>query len=324
MTSAGLARGRWTSAALLGAALVLAGCEDGQGPGFLQPKAEAETDTPFVSAPPPIAGVERDVEAPDIFDANEPGLWDGRPSLGGVWVAYPGVTDPQRVIIRNTENNKSVVGALFRRERDNPGPKLQVSSDAASALEMLAGAPTKLSVIALRKEQIPQEVEAAPAAASEPEADTLPEPLPRPTDSEAAQLPAATEIESSTIDPVAVAGAAIDNAAGNVAGNVGGVTPDVEQIATAPEPAATTTGQLFTMTKPFVQVGVFSVQTNADAAADTLRANGVIPQVKETTNSENNVIYRVVAGPANSRADRRTLIQQVKGLGFSDAYAVTN
>ena len=29
-------------------------------------------------------------------------------------------------------------GALFRRERENPGPILQVSSDAANALDMLA------------------------------------------------------------------------------------------------------------------------------------------------------------------------------------------
>lgn len=322
MTSAGIVHRRWTSAVLLGAGLVLAGCEDGQVPGFLQPKAEAEADTGFASVPTAIEGQERDVEAPDVFDVNEPGLWDGRPSLGGVWVAYPGVTDPQRVIIRNTENNKSVVGALFRRERDNPGPRLQVSSDAAAALEMLAGAPTKLSVIALRKEQIPQEV--APAEtltdAEAPLTDAAPaaQPLPRPAETAAASLPAADEIQSSAIDPVAVAGAAIDTAAG--------VTPEADQVAAAPAPApqARPAGQLFAMTKPFVQVGIFSVQSNAEAAAQQLRANGIVPQVKDTTNSANKAIYRVVAGPAGTRADRRALIQQIRGLGFTDAYAVTD
>ncbi|WP_444462584.1 hypothetical protein [Rhodobacter capsulatus] len=106
--------------------------------------------------------VERDVEAPEVFSANDEGLWDGRPSLGGVWVAHPTVKDPERVIIRNPANGKFVIGALFRRERENPGPKLQVSSDAAAALDMLAGAPTKLSVVALRREEQPDPAAAAP------------------------------------------------------------------------------------------------------------------------------------------------------------------
>lgn len=82
--------------------------------------------------------VERDVEAPDVFQANENGLWDGRPSLGGVWVASTDATDPERVIIRNETNGKFVIGALFRRERELPGPKLQVSSDAGLAAQRAA------------------------------------------------------------------------------------------------------------------------------------------------------------------------------------------
>jgi rare lipoprotein A len=83
------------------------------------------------------------------------GLWDGRPSLGGVWVAHPDATDPERVMIRNTETGSFVIGALFRRERENPGPRFQISSDAAAALDILAGAPTELQVIALRREEAP-------------------------------------------------------------------------------------------------------------------------------------------------------------------------
>ena len=30
--------------------------------------------------------VERDIEAADVFRTSEAGLWDGRPSLGGIWV----------------------------------------------------------------------------------------------------------------------------------------------------------------------------------------------------------------------------------------------
>ena len=120
---------------------LLAGCEEGPNMAFLQPKDKAETPAETSKS---TKLVERDVEAPDVFDVNEAALWDGRPSLGGVWVAHPDVTDPERVIIRNPTNGKFVIGALFRREREIPGPRIQVSSDAAQALSMLAGAPVEL------------------------------------------------------------------------------------------------------------------------------------------------------------------------------------
>lgn len=107
--------------------------------------------------------VDRDVEAPEIFQTTDTALWDGRPSLGGVWIASPDVTDPERVILRNPANGNFVIGALFRRERDNPGPKLQISSDAAEALGVLAGQPAQVSVTALRREETPA---AAPSVAA--------------------------------------------------------------------------------------------------------------------------------------------------------------
>ena len=99
--------------------------------------------------------VDRDVEAPDDFQTTDKALWDGRPSLGGVWVAATNVKDPMRVIMRNPANGKFVIGALFRREADNPGPKLQISSDAADALGLVAGEPATIAVTALRREEVP-------------------------------------------------------------------------------------------------------------------------------------------------------------------------
>ena len=101
--------------------------------------------------------VERDVEAPDVVNISEAGLWDGRPSLGGIWVAHPDAKDPEKVIIRNPQNGKFVIGALFGREREFSGPSLQLSSDAAEALGILAGQPTNVSVVALRRQSIPVE-----------------------------------------------------------------------------------------------------------------------------------------------------------------------
>ena len=120
-------------------------------------------------------GSAQEVEAPEVYQVTDSALWDGRPSLGGIWVAAPDVVDPERVVILNPATGKSVTGALFRRERDNPGPLLQVSSDAAEALGMLAGQPTSLRVTALRKATEPEPA-AAPAestvvaAAESPEA----------------------------------------------------------------------------------------------------------------------------------------------------------
>jgi rare lipoprotein A len=115
--------------------------------------------------------VERDVPAPQVFQVTETGLWDGRPSLGGVWVAHPTARDPERVLIRNTVTGAEVVGALFRRERENPGPRFQISSEAAVALGILAGQPVALQVTALRLERIevappPPVPTAAPSAAT--------------------------------------------------------------------------------------------------------------------------------------------------------------
>ncbi len=98
--------------------------------------------------------VELDTEAPDVFRTSEAGLWDGRPSLGGIWVAHPDTDIPERVIIRNGSNKKFVIGALFRRETLRPGPRLLLSSEAAEALEMPAGVPANLTVVALRKRSI--------------------------------------------------------------------------------------------------------------------------------------------------------------------------
>lgn len=147
----------------------LAGCEEGLNPKEAPTEDAASEDADntnrFELFPEAASGKQRDVEAPEVFQTTEAGLWDGRPSLGGIWVAHPDVTQPERVLIKNTVNNKSVTGALFRRERNLPGPALQVSSSAAEQLGMLAGAPTKVQVVALRRETIeepPVPVESEP------------------------------------------------------------------------------------------------------------------------------------------------------------------
>lgn len=215
--------------------IALAGCvEDGEG---LFSSRDADAD-----GPAPIGAtrlVERDVEAPEIFEATTEGLWDGRPSLGGVWVAHPDVTDPERVIIRNDENGRFVIGALFRRERDNPGPDLQLSSDAAAAIGALAGDPTMLNVTALRREEVSETAEAAP--------DTF-------------APGAAGAITSTPLDgadsTIAAAAAAIEAA------------PSAARTPAAGAPEAA-----------YIQIGIFSVQENATNTGQALRSVGLEPTI---------------------------------------------
>lgn len=237
-----------------------------------------------------MALVERDIEAPEVFSITEPGLWDGRPSLGGVWVAHPTVTDPERVIVRNTANGKFVIGALFRRELENPGPALQVSSDAAEALGILAGAPTTLSVIALRREEGPAPAATAITDFDEPEVIAA-APLQDAPAVTAAPLPAAAPAPAAEVAPAPAAPAA------------------------APAPA--------TIDKPFLQIGIFSVEANADATAERLRSNGLTAKVLAQS-SQGKSFWRVVVGPAPTVGDRAAVLEKIKGLGFPDAYAVTN
>lgn len=77
------------------------------------------------------------------------------------------------------------------------------------------------------------------------------------------------------------------------------------------------------MTKPYIQIGTFSVEANANSAADRLRKNGMAADVLSAKSGDKNV-WRVVVGPAATRADRKALLQDVKDLGFQDAFTASN
>lgn len=337
---AGILRTSRNGVALASIAMVLSACEDGPKLDFLKPKPNADiTSSDGSSVPAANAGstklVERDVEAPDVFQVTEAGLWDGRPSLGGVWVAHPDVSEPERVIIRNAANNKFVIGALFRRERDIPGPRIQASSDAAGALGMLAGAPVQLNVTALRREEVaPDPVPAAPlreddlvadaaSAIDAPAGQATPDPV------ETAAAPAKKKFQWPWQRKKAEAQAPLDamNAATDAA--VASVEP-VETAtlapASSPKPAAPAPKpqpKPSTLKKPFIQIGIFSVEANANRTANQIRSTGIVPTVYEQS-SNGKKFWRVVVGPSRSKSEQSGLLKKIKGIGFSDAYYVTN
>lgn len=395
----------FTGASLL--TLAVSGCMESS-----DSAGEAAGDaTAFSERPASGRLVERDVEAPEVFQTTDQGLWDGRPSLGGVWVAYPDVVDPERVIIRNDSNGKFVIGALFKRERENPGPKLQVSSDAAAALGMLAGSPTGLNVTALRREEpapsaeepsdaLPEAVVAATAVDEDATAEASDETISgaaaaieRADDATVDEMTAAEAIEpaetkkgwnpfrrkpkdtapTEEIEAIAMAEPIVAEAVEAAPVEVATVSepivvPETQKTATrkpwnpfrrkqkevitpaaatavtgtalkageitsqtldsgprviADEPAAAPEARMTSskLDKPYVQIGIFSVESNANNTATALRQNGVVPQVYEQESS-GKTFWRVVAGPANSKVDRTSLLKKVKGMGFADAYPV--
>ena len=247
----------------------LAGCADGFNP--FSRDAAADTS---VATQKSVRLIDRDVEDPNIFAAEEAALWDGRPSLGGVWVASPDAVDPERVIMRNPANGKFVIGALFRRERDNPGPNLQISSDAASALGLLAGQPATISVTALRREEARAEVDA-----NQPILDT------------------AETVQTETLGPIAGAAAALDR-----------VAPQSAPPVSAPVATIAASGQA-------IQIGIFSIEANANRAVATLNAAGVSASVRAST-SQGKPLWSVTA-----RGDAASL-SKIKAAGFNDAYFV--
>ena len=279
-----------------------AACQPGQNP-FARGNGEPPADTSVATANS-VQLIDRDVEAPDVFQVADSALWDGRPSLGGVWVASPDAVDPERVIMRNPANGKFVIGALFKRERDNPGPKLQISSDAAAALGLLAGQPGKISVTALRREEAPAEVDAASPILAAAETVTT-ETLAASANAPAPKAGTKTAL-TAAVAPVAPAAVVPATAAPATAAPAALAPAAVAQRAPAAPVINAVTG-------PYIQIGIFSIEANAQRAVATLTAAGVAAQMRTET-AKGKTYWSVAA-----RGDAAVLAK-VKAAGFKDAY----
>ncbi|PUB12474.1 SPOR domain-containing protein [Yoonia sediminilitoris] len=302
--------------AMLAASIALAGCDDNGNFAFPSASSDASEANILAGVPVQTQTVEEDVERPDIFEVSDRGLWDGRPSLGGAWVAHPDVTDPERALIRNVATGETIIGALFRRERENPGPLLQVSSDVADALGILAGAPTELYVVALRRSEVtiapPQEPEEAAVIAD---------------------LETPQDVETTPLDPIAGAAAAIDAAEGAATPIMATALPAAAAaptVATDPEPlpepeqppvVAAPVLEPTTLDGPIVQIGIFSIEANANSAAARLEGLNIATSVV-AQEVGGRTVWRVVAGVPEDTSARDAAIAQIKDLGFVDAFVV--
>lgn len=320
----------------LGAVLSLAACQMGKTPAA-SPTVPQKVEAGAVVA---SAGTQRDVEAPEIFHVTDKALWDGRPSLGNIWVAHKSVTEPERVIIRNKANGMVVQGALFRREFDNPGPPIQLSSDAADALGILAGQPATVEIVALKRVDVappPAAKPAATAAAATAATASTAKPQAKPAApkgaasvTQAAQPPA-KPAKPAKADPVATQAAAAIEAATAANGKAAAkpqtaatAAPAAKGATAAPaDKGAAPTKPLNAMTprKPFVQVGVFSTEDNAKGAAKAMQKAGLAPQIKQDK-AQGKPVWRVLVGPAATITDLEQMAALVKKLGYPDSYPV--
>jgi len=90
-------------------------------------------------------------EKPEILDISTSVIWDGNQTLGGNWISHPDVASPERVLIKNISNGKSIVGAIFQQTKKmNPGSAL-ISSDAAKALSVTQNEETKVQIVAVKE-----------------------------------------------------------------------------------------------------------------------------------------------------------------------------
>ena len=88
----------------------------------------------------------------------------------------------------------------------------------------------------------------------------------------------------------------------------------------APAPAAPPQ-QASSLDEPYIQIGLFSVQKNAENTGQALRTQGIVPIIEKQT-SRGKTYWRVIVGPSATSGERAQLLRKVKELGFNDAYFV--
>ena len=205
-------------------------------------KAKSTTDTANLSLD----------EKPEILDISASVIWDGEQTLGGNWISHPNVDSPERVLIKNISNSKSIVGAIFQQTKKMETENAVISSDAARALGISKNNQTKVQIIAVRV------VEDA---------------------SQTSKIASSDTANNAVIETK--------------------------------------------LSKPFIQVGIFGVQNNANKTKDRmvrldLPVNVFDFQIKGKP------YWRVVAGPAETSDSRKNMLKFIRSAGFKDAYFVNN
>lgn len=303
-------------------AAFLAGCDNaGNGAGG------ARTET--VNVPGGTLNIqEKDVEAPDVFQMRAKGLWDGRPSLGGIWVAVPDDVQPDRVRITNLENGKRIIGSLFTHDVSIQGPPILLSSDAAAAVGLVAGSPTDIEIVVLRRETV-EVVSQEPIGpdADIPDSEDGDQQLAEDGDTTGPEGIATAALESSVLSAIEETEAP-EAAAPETAAPAAAVEPAPEDTPTAEAPAQVATPAdaapapiPSAIKNPYVQVATVSSPKSANDIVKKLQAGGVAAETRISSSGGKNS-FRVVVGPVSTAEEQSAQVNKIRGLGFKDAFPV--
>ena len=191
-------------------------------------------------------------EKPEILDISASVIWDGEQTLGGNWISHPNVDSPERVLIKNISNGKSIVGAIFQQTKKMETETAVISSDAARALGISKNKQIKVQIIAVR-------------------------------------------VAEGTFQ-----------------------TPKIASSSKANNAVIETK-----LPKPFIQVGIFGVQNNANKTKDRMERLNLLVNIFDFQ-IKGKPYWRVVAGPAETSDSRKNMLKLIRSAGFKDAYFVNN
>ena len=139
--------------------------------GLKESPPDSQEISRFATLPTQPQLVARDRPAPEAFEMTARAIWDGEPTFGKIWIAVPGVEQPERVLIRNDATGQMVRGGMLVASSKVTGP-IRLSSGAAMALGIEKNSPANITVTALRREAAePREVAQPVQIAQIPELD---------------------------------------------------------------------------------------------------------------------------------------------------------
>lgn len=105
-----------------------------------------------------------------------------------------------------------------------------------------------------------------------------------------------------------------------------GATPPATTPPATAAPAPTAPAAASTIPaseRPYIQLGIFSVEANAVSLVRSLNVDG-LPASAVAAQVQGKPFWRVIVGPAATTADRDRHMARVRALGFADAYTVRN
>lgn len=244
-----------------------------------------------------------------LFSAEAQTLWDGLPSIGGAWVAHPGVGRNLTVEAVNLDTGRSKRLPALRLTQRPGRPVIQLSAEAALALGMAPGRLTMVRLTGLRLRPAPPKAPPGAQARSPGAVETF---------GIAAAPPATTPDPALTAARTPAPAVRPDlKQSAPPAPTPTAPTMDIAALspAAAPPPARRPAAAAPATAGPYVQIGAFGDRANAAAAAALFRARGL--RVSELPAGR---LSRVLLGPFDDLSGARAARDAAAGAGFSDAY----